>query len=184
MRSQTVFTLLGIAMCAWVVTSCIPSQLAQPDSHAVPNFYAGRSSGDSSNTGLLTRNQFFSDSNLVALIDTALLRNQELNIALQEVNIAQYELRMRTGEYLPFVSGGVGAGLEHTPRYTRNGAVENQLEVAPNHHFPEPLANLQAGFNVSWEVDIWRKLRNAKQAALQRYYATQEGRKSPVHTLN
>src|SRR5687768_10004115 len=76
---------------------------------------------DSSSTATMSWKAYFSDQNLVALIDSALKKNQELNISLQEIAILQNEVRARKGEYLPFVNLGVAAGVEKEGRYTRNG---------------------------------------------------------------
>ena len=45
--------------------------------------------------------EFFNDENLTALIDTALVNNQELNIMLQQVDMAKNEIQARKGEYFP-----------------------------------------------------------------------------------
>jgi multidrug efflux system outer membrane protein len=54
---------------------------------------------------------------LVALIDTALKNNQELNITLQEIEIARNEIRARKGEYLPFV------GVKGRPVLTKSAGI-------------------------------------------------------------
>ena len=65
---------------------------------------------------------YFTDQNLQALIDTALVNNQELNITLQEIEISKNEIRARKGEYLPFIGLKGGAGFEKAARYTNIGA--------------------------------------------------------------
>src|SRR5271156_1054260 len=46
---------------------------------------------------------FFSDPDLVALIEKALANNQEFNIAIQDIEIATNEVKERQAEYLPKV---------------------------------------------------------------------------------
>ncbi len=53
---------------------------------------------------------------------------------------------------------------------------ERRLEYLPGKHFPNPLANFLAGLNLFWQLDIWRELRNARDAAVQRYVAASERR--------
>jgi NodT family efflux transporter outer membrane factor (OMF) lipoprotein len=120
--------------------------------------------------------EFFNDPMLAGLIDQALAGNQELKIRNQEVRISNNEIMARIGAYLPFLNVGASAGLEKSSRFTRDGAVEDQLTVAPGKGFPEPLPDFLVAADVSWEIDIWRKLRNAKDAAVLRYFATAEGR--------
>lgn len=120
--------------------------------------------------------QFFGDPVLVDLIRQAMTGNQELRILAEEINIARNEVTARSGEYRPFVNYGLGAGIDKSSRFTRNGAVEDSLEVAPGHGFPEPLPDFMVAANISWELDVWNKLRNAQRSAAMRYFGTREGR--------
>lgn len=127
--------------------------------------------------------EYFADPQLIALIDTALRHNQELNIVWQELMVAQNEVLEQSGEYLPFVQLGAGAGAEKPGRFTRAGAVEHSLEIEEGTPFPEPLGDFQIGAMASWEVDIWRKLRNTRDATQLRYLAENEGRNLLVSNL-
>ncbi|MGV3486699.1 MAG: TolC family protein [Planctomycetaceae bacterium] len=119
---------------------------------------------------------FFDDPFLADLIQQALAGNQELRILAEEIQIANNETYARSGEYRPTVSLGASAGVEKSGRYTRAGAVEEQLEVAPGRGFPDPLPDFLVATNISWELDIWKRLRNAQNAAAMRYLGSQEGR--------
>ena len=135
------------------------------------------------NSGQFDWHQFFDDPFLAGLIDQALVGNQELRILAEEIQIACNETYARSGEYRPFVDVGAGVGLEKSGEHTRAGAVEDQLEVAPGRGFPDPLPDFLVGANVSWQLDIWKKLRNAQSAAAMRYLSTQEGRNYVVTGL-
>jgi multidrug efflux system outer membrane protein len=126
---------------------------------------------------------YFDDKNLVALIDTALKNNQELNIFLQEIEISKNEVRARKGEYLPFVNLAAGAAIEKPGNFTTMGAVEEQLEVKPGTRFPEPMQDYLLGATATWEVDIWKKLRNSRKAAAMNYLASMEGKNFLVTNL-
>jgi NodT family efflux transporter outer membrane factor (OMF) lipoprotein len=123
------------------------------------------------------------DPDLRTLIDSALSNNQELNIMLQEIAISKNEVRARKGEYLPFLDLAAGAGVEKAGEYTRNGAVERNLPIDKETAFPEPLPDLLVAAQLSWELDIWKKLRNSKQAAAMRYLGTVEGKNFMVTRL-
>ncbi|MCA9167009.1 MAG: TolC family protein [Planctomycetales bacterium] len=135
------------------------------------------------NSACLPHQAFYNDPFLLGLIQQAIVGNQELRILAEEVRIASNEAYARSGEYRPFVNFGLGAGLDKPSRFTRGGAVEEALEVAPGKGFPEPLPDFLIGANVSWEIDIWHRLRNAQRAAAMRYFATQEGRNFVVTRL-
>ncbi len=119
---------------------------------------------------------FFTDPNLVNLIDTALKRNQELMITLQEVEIAKNDIKFKQGALLPSVSGKLGLGVEKVGRYTSQGAGDASTEIAPGKETPDPLMDYTAAVYANWEVDIWKKLRNSKKAAISRYLSSVEGK--------
>lgn len=171
-------SVLGLAL---IYAACTPSIVQKAENKKVPESFVN--SQDSTNSAKLKWKDFFTDPNLNALIDTALQRNQELNIFLQEIEIARNEVRARKGEYLPFVNFMGGAGMDKVGQYTRDGAVEKNNEIAPGKNFPEPLPDYMAGVFASWEVDIWKKLRNAKKSALYRYMSTTEGKNFMVTHL-
>jgi NodT family efflux transporter outer membrane factor (OMF) lipoprotein len=112
----------------------------------------------------------------VALIDTALKNNQELNITLREIDITRNEIRARKGEYLPFVAARGAAGIDKVGRYTNIGASEATTEIKPGRETPDPLPDYLLGVYANWELDIWHKLRNAKKAAVSRYLSSVEGK--------
>ncbi len=173
-----------IAGCLLMVLSlsaCVPSMKLSKENRAVPNKYA--SSADTTNSANIKWDEFFSDPYLIALIDTALKNNQELNIMMQEISIANNEVRARKGEYLPTVNFGVGAGIERVGTYTSQGQSDLDHEYEEGKEVPEHLQDYMAGFFASWEIDIWKKLRNRKQAALYRYLASVEGRNFMVTRL-
>jgi len=176
-------TYVGICCLALLSTACsIPNSLIpRKEKKLQPTSF--NSSLDSTNSARANWKDFFKDPYLHVLIDTALRNNQELNIMIQEINIAQQEVRARKGQYLPFVGGGAQAGIEKAPRFTRSGAVDENIEIEPGKQIPNPLADYFLGANVSWEIDIWKKLRNSKKAAVYRYLSTTAGKNFMVTNL-
>ena len=70
------------------------------------------------------------------------------------------EIKAKKGDYLPYVGIYAGAEVDKVGEFTRNGAVEQHLDIREHEEFPEPLTNFSAGLSASWELDIWKKLRN------------------------
>ncbi len=126
---------------------------------------------------------WFNDPQLAALVETAVNNNQEVAILLQRINMAANEVYAREGEYLPAVSAGVSVESEKVGEFTREGAVEEHLDIKEGKAFPDPLANLRLGLNASWELDVWHKLRDASKVASLEYMASIEGRKFFVTQL-
>lgn len=159
----------------------VPSLVKKTENKNVPASY--NNSQDTTHTAVVKWKEFFTDPNLNSLIDTALKNNQELNIILQEINIATNEVMARKGAYLPFVDIGASTGVDKQGRYTRIGAVDATTEIKPGKEIPDPLPDYLLAANVSWQVDIWKKLRNAKKSAIYKYLASIEGKNFMVTHL-
>ncbi len=189
MLKKRIYQCLSAAGLALAMGACkTPELVVKNESRNVPASYStapatSAATLDSANTARLPWKQFFTDPNLQALIETALQNNQELNITLQEIEIAHNEIRIRKGEYLPFVSLGARTDVAKVGRYTLQGATEEQLNIRENRRTPDPLANFELGAYATWEVDIWHKLRTARKAAAIRYLATVEGKSFMVTNL-
>ncbi|WP_282075037.1 TolC family protein [Maribacter aquivivus] len=162
--------------------SCVPTKDLKEVNTNMPSKYVNQAT-DSTNSAQLKWKDFFKDENLTKLIDTALTNNQELRIMMQQIDVAQNEVKARKGEYLPFITYGAGAEVEKVGEYTRNGAVEKNLEVKEGEEFPEPLTDYSAGLFATWELDVWKKLRNSKKAAALEYLSTIEGKNFMVTRL-
>jgi outer membrane protein, multidrug efflux system len=170
---QTCFLSLFCTICL-ALGSCAPSIKLKKTELKTPSTFTG--SKENSNSANINWHNFFKDKKLVSLVDIALTNNQELNIFLQDLEIAKNEVGSRSGAYLPFLDFGASAGLDKVGEYTRLGALEENLDIAPNKRFPDPLTNYSLGLRASWEVDIWQRLRNAQKSALTRFISSQEGR--------
>ncbi|MCS7017514.1 MAG: efflux transporter outer membrane subunit [Cytophagales bacterium] len=164
--------------------SCVPTLPTQRNAQvALPTQFQPTSVADTLTLAQLQWKEYFNDGNLAALIEEALQNNQELNIVMQEIEISRNEITARKGEYLPFVGLRAGAAVDKVGKYTRMGAVEEGLEIMPEKHFPTPLSDFIANAAASWELDVWRKLRNAKKVAALKYLATTEGKNFLVTNL-
>lgn len=182
MQNPTKTILTGLMLFALFISACkIPSIMQRDANKAVPSTYRGQQ--DSLNSARLSWKEFFTDPYLIALIDTALKNNQELNIILQEINISRNEIQARKGEYLPFLRGFAAADVVKTPRFTPAGASEATTDIEPGRAMPDPVPNTMLGAYATWELDIWHKLRNAKEAAMKRYLASIEGKQYMVTRL-
>jgi outer membrane protein TolC len=117
------------------------------------------------------------------LICQALAGNQDLRIMFEDVQIARNEILGRSGAYLPSVGLGLAAGVEKFSRFTPLGAAEEELTYLPGKRFPAVPPNFLIAADFNWQVDIWRQLRNARDAAVQRFLATNEGRNFAITRL-
>lgn len=150
----------------------------------VPQNFNQEDQGDASNnSGTTPWRQFFTDPNLVSLIETALKNNQELMITLQEIEIAKSGVLAKKGRLTPTVSAGIGAGVSKAGRYTSEGAGDATTEIEPGKEMPDPLGNFEGGLTANWEIDIWKKLRTEKESAIAHYLSTVEGKNFVLSNL-
>ena len=162
--------------------SCgIPDLRAPEPGPVVPANFNGVTTPD--NSSQLGIEEFYNDRMLTGLIERALLDNRELKILNEEVQIAGNEVLARSGAYLPFVTVASGAGLNRVTRFTLDGAGLLADQYLPGKYFPNPHGNFGSGINLSWQLDIYRQLRNARDAATQRYVAASEKRNYYATTL-
>ena len=163
------------------IPSCNIPELCRPDKgKPLPETFNGEINWE--NSACVELHEFFNDPSLTNLVDQALVDNQELKILAQDIRIANNEVYARRGAYFPFISFGARAGAEKSGDFTREGAVESNL-TANGKSFPQPLPDFLVATNVSWEIDIWKKLRNARSAAALRYLGTNDGRNYVVTRL-
>ena len=165
-----------------VLPSCGIPPLRHPEpGPGLPTDFNGATSSE--NSSQLGIEEFYNDRMLTSLIEKALFDNRELKNLNEEVQIAGNEVLARSGAYLPFISAGANAGLNRYSRFTEEGAGILDDEYLPGKHFTNPSGNFGTGLNLSWQLDIYRQLRNARDAAAQRYVAASEKRNFFVTTL-
>ncbi len=172
--------LILLLLCSW---GCVPSlegnEPREPDRH-VPTAFAQQ--GQKIDAGATPEaqklwNDFFQDPLLRELIAQALENNQELGIRLQEIIVRKSEVTESKGEYLPKLRAQAEAGVEKVGRYTSQGTSDEA------HGVDENLPDFRFGLVSSWEVDIWKRLRNSAKAAELRYRASIEARNFVITQL-
>ncbi len=142
-----------------------PLRKAEP-APGLPESIKGETSP--ANSSQLTIEEFYHDPTLTGLIDLAVAGNRELKVMNEEVQIAGNEVLARSGQYLPFISLGAVAGLDRNTRFTLEGAGILVDPYLPGKFFSLAHGNFQSGLNFTWQLDIYRQLRNARDAAGQR----------------
>jgi multidrug efflux system outer membrane protein len=110
----------------------------------------------------------FGDPELDALIESALAANKDLMLATTRVQ--QFEAR----------SQAVGAAAYPTVGYSASGQRERRSQERPNGLRPgdsPSLNNFQLSADVSWELDLWGRVKRANEAARAELLSSQEARR-------
>jgi NodT family efflux transporter outer membrane factor (OMF) lipoprotein len=152
----------------------IPALCCPDPGPALPDTFNGVATTDNlADVGIV---EFFNDPVLSRLIVQGLVNNLELKIRNQDIWIASNEVQAARGAYLPFLGGMLRGGFDRNSRYTPLGAAEDQLTAPGGIRFPDPLGNVRLSTDLFWQIDIWRQLRNARDAANNRYIEAIERR--------
>jgi multidrug efflux system outer membrane protein len=121
--------------------------------------------------------EVFKDEQLRGLISTALERNYDLSSAVVNVEVARANLGITRSNQFP--NATASASVEFT-RLSRDGSLPLPATFVPsqNRNWGEAGLNL-----LSYEIDIWGRLRRATEAARANLLSADENRKAVVTTL-
>ncbi|QMU29679.1 TolC family protein [Adhaeribacter radiodurans] len=150
-----------------------------PEGKALPNSFG--STTDTSSIGQIAWRTFFTDPNLVSLIDTALHNNPDLLAAIQRVDMVRANVLLAKGAFLPGIQGVASAGTTKFGDYTIDGVGNYDTNFSPNiddkQRIPQKaVPDYFLGFRSFWEIDLWGKLRKTRKAAYARFLASDKGR--------
>lgn len=109
----------------------------------------------------------FGDARLVELIDDALVRNHDLLAAAARIDAAAAQARIVGAELWPRIGAGVNAtrGKNNFIGFPIPGREGEVLSVTTS--------TFGASLNLSWEVDLWGRLRAQRDAAASQAIASQ-----------
>lgn len=118
----------------------------------------------------------FGDPNLNRLIDSVIVRNLDLRVAVARV--AELQSRYRIARAGQFPSDELAARREqlNTPSNTGiGGQLRERLSVPGGPEFPDRFdyTTYSASLGFAYELDFWGRVRGSKRAALQELLATQ-----------
>src|SRR6478735_10118769 len=124
---------------------------------------------------------FFQDSLLVTLIDTAINNNIDLKIATYRIFKAQADLNFSRNALYPNLDAKATFDATKYGDYTQNGVGNYDLNLSPNiskdQKIPSPaVPDAFLGLQTSWEISFAGKLRKRKEAAYNNYLSSQHGR--------
>lgn len=127
------------------------------------------------------------DSLLVELIDSVLVRSNDIKIGFLEMAASRADFVYQRGLLKPVVSGIIQPSARRFGKYTMDGIGNFDTNFSPNitddQIIPKNLPDLQLGLQSSWEWDVWGKLAKRKKASALRYLATESGQQWFITTI-
>lgn len=116
----------------------------------------------------------FQDDVLHGLVRASLEHNFDIRMAAERIVQARERLGIAKSALVPTVDGGVSI--------TTNRRSEIGSTILPP-NVPPQVESGRIDFTLSWEVDVWGRLRRLNEAARAQYLATEEARNGVVTTL-
>ena len=116
---------------------------------------------DSTNLADVPWRAMFTDPLLVGYIEEGLENNIDIRIALQQINAAQSYVKQARAGYLPAINLGAGVNHQILSKNSQFGAL-----------FNGSVTQFEATGNLSWEADIWGRIRSNDRAFQANYLQT------------
>jgi NodT family efflux transporter outer membrane factor (OMF) lipoprotein len=173
-------SLIAVGLMAILLTGCtVGPNYRRPAIHAPDAFRAPAPAppSDSASLADLKWWEVFKDEQLQELERTALVQNYDLRDAVARVDAARANLGITRSNQFPNIDA---EGNLSTIRVSRNGSTPLPKSFVPsqNRTFGEATLSL-----LSFELDIWGRLRRATEAARANLLGAEENRKAVVTTL-
>jgi multidrug efflux system outer membrane protein len=116
---------------------------------------------------------FFTEATLQTLIDSAIANNYDMQIAVKNIEASELLFKQVKWNYTPTVNLNVTASTSRPSDNSLNGLSLSQFGVGTKH-----IEDYSANLALSWEADIWGKIRNQSRSALASYLQTTEAKKA------
>lgn len=139
---------------------------------ALPDQFRNAAAADSTSMAVLPAKDFFKDEALLALIDSARLKNYDLLIAFKSIEAANQTLKQAKVNFLPDLSAGIQVNNNRPSDNSLNGLSTSQFLGSSS------VKDYNANINLSWEIDIWGRLRRLKGQAFAEYLESTEAAKA------
>lgn len=160
------------------IISCNVSKNIETPKDAFPeNFRNASVSTDTTSIGDLEWKNFFTEEDITQLIDSAITRNNNLQIATKNIEIAQFRFTQSKWGNVPQANLFVNASTSNPSDNSFTGKNLSQA-LGQNH-----IDDYSAGISLSWEADIWGKIRNQKKGAFAEYLQSEEVKKALQTTI-
>ncbi len=158
-----------------ILAGCkVSKDLATPTAQLPENFRnAGPVPADSSSIATISWKKFFTDVLLQNLIDSAISKNYDMQIAIKNIDAAALLTKQVKWNYVPSVALNVGGNSSRPSDNSLNGLSMSQFGIASKH-----IEDYSANLSLSWEADIWGQIRNQQKGVVASYLQSVEARKA------
>jgi outer membrane protein, multidrug efflux system len=169
-RSRYLATLLVIA--GWLAGCAVGPDYKRPEVLTPTDWRNGPEARDS--LGDLGWWQLFKDPALHELITTAVVANRDLQVAVARVLDSRAQLGVARAAQFPQVNAS--GSYQYTRPFSKNSPMLQGAEIFTGDDW-------QAGMDLTFELDLWGRLRRGTEAARAELLASEETRRVVLMTL-
>jgi len=163
---------LTFATLLLVLSSCGISKDIIAPTKDIPFNFRNILKKDSSSIGKLPVHEFFTTPAIRQLIDSALTRNFDIQLALKNIDAAELILKRAKLGNIPQLNLQLSASSNRPSDNSINGLSTSQF-LKTTH-----IEDFNSNLALSWEADIWGKIRRQKDAAYAGYLQSVEAKKA------
>lgn len=164
----------SLALTLVVLAGCkVSKDVATPKDAQPEAFRNAVTTGDTSSIADLQWKNFFTDAALQKLIDSAIVKNYDMQVAVKNIEAAQLQFKQVKWNYVPSVGLNVTASSNRPSNNSVTGLSIKQFNIGSKH-----VEDYNANLALSWEADIWGKIRSQNREALAQYLQTNEAKRA------
>lgn len=175
MRKNIISKIFGLVMLVGILQSCFVAKKYQRPEVETADKYRNISTNDSATLANMPWNELFTDSNLQNLIHKALDNNLDYLMTIERVKAAEAYYKQGKMGYFPSLNISANGGNYELSDNSLTGISAGGN--GPNYE------NYQLTGSISWEADIWGKIRSNKRASQAVYLQSEAARRAVESTL-
>ncbi|MDB4904375.1 MAG: transporter [Mucilaginibacter sp.] len=164
----------GSALILLILSACNVSKNVETPKPELPGtFRNATAANDTSSVADLQWNSFFTEATLQKLIDSAIIRNYDMQIAIKNIEASRLLFKQVKWNNIPAANLNITASSDRPSNNSLTGLSLAQYNIGTNH-----IEDYSADVSLSWEADIWGKIRNQQKSAFAAYLQTVEAKKA------
>ncbi|MDX1363802.1 MAG: efflux transporter outer membrane subunit [Arenibacter latericius] len=159
MRHNTLYRIILLTIVPVLMQSCFSAkEYVRPSIESEALYRTDNIKTDSNSIAQLSWRELFTDPILTDYIQRGLDNNLDIRVALQNINAAQAYLKQGKAGYYPTIDAMASYGRS---TFSENGAMAMNSGSATE--------QFELSGSLSWEADIWGKIRSADRASQANY---------------
>lgn len=160
MKKNSIYKIVILASLPFLLVSCFAAKnYERPQVVNEANYRTENLPQDTLSIATLSWKELFTDPLLQGYIEEGLKNNMDIRVALQQIRIAEAYVKQGKAGYFPSLNGTARYTHQELPAQNQFGNISSIDQY-----------ELSAG--LSWEVDIWGKIRSNERAAQAAYLQT------------